>query len=74
MAAADVRPRARGAKALAAWADWPLGLVLVGLVAVSLLGFAGWRALQAAHDVATAGRLGVLSGTGAFGAGLERAS
>lgn len=51
LAAADVTPRARGAKAmLAAWADWPLGLVLVALVAVGLLGFALWRALQAVFD------------------------
>ncbi|PIB92845.1 DUF1206 domain-containing protein [Caulobacter sp. FWC2] len=51
LAAADLTPRARGAKAmLAAWADWPLGLVLVALVAVGLLGFALWRALQAVFD------------------------
>lgn len=51
LAAADLTPRARGAKAmLAAWADWPLGLVLVGLVAVGLLGFAVWRGLQAVFD------------------------
>lgn len=51
LAAADVMPRARGAKAmLAAWADWPVGLVLVALVAVGLLGFATWRALQAVFD------------------------
>lgn len=51
LAAADLTPRARGAKAmLAAWADWPLGLVIVALVAVGLLGFAVWRALQAVFD------------------------
>ncbi|WP_454718790.1 DUF1206 domain-containing protein [Caulobacter segnis] len=51
LAAADVTPRARGAKVmLAAWADWPVGLVLVALVAVGLLGFAMWRALQAVFD------------------------
>lgn len=51
LAAADVAPRAKGVKAmLAAWADWPLGLVLVGAVAVGLLGFALWRALQAIFD------------------------
>lgn len=51
LAAADLAPRAHGAKAmLAAWADWPLGLALVGLVAVGLLGFALWRALQAVFD------------------------
>ncbi|MBO9547173.1 MAG: DUF1206 domain-containing protein [Caulobacter sp.] len=51
LAAADVLPKARGAKAmLAAWADWSLGLVIVALVAVGLLGFAAWRALQAVFD------------------------
>lgn len=51
LAAADVMPEARGAKAmLAAWADWPLGLILVALVAMGLLGFAGWRAPQAVFD------------------------
>lgn len=51
LAAIDLTPRARGAKAmLAAWADWPLGLVLVGLIAVGLLGFAIWRGLQAVFD------------------------
>ncbi|WP_343699180.1 DUF1206 domain-containing protein [Caulobacter sp.] len=51
LAASDVTPRAQGAKAmLAAWAAWPLGLVLVGAVAAGLLGFALWRALQAVFD------------------------
>lgn len=51
LAAADLTPRASGAKAmLSAWADWPLGLVLVGLVAIGLLGFAIWRGLQAVFD------------------------
>lgn len=51
LAAVDVTPRAKGAKAmLAAWAAWPLGLALVGAVAVGLLGFALWRALQAIFD------------------------
>lgn len=51
LAALDVTPRAKGAKAmLAAWAAWPPGLLLVGLVAVGLLGFALWRALQAIFD------------------------
>ncbi len=51
LAAADVTPRASGAKAmLSAWADWPLGLVLVAGVAIGLLGFALWRALQAIFD------------------------
>lgn len=51
LAATDVTPRAQGAKAmLAAWAGWPLGLALVGIVAVGLLAFAVWRALQAIFD------------------------
>jgi len=51
LAASDVTPRAKGAKAmLAAWAAWPLGLALVGVVAVGLLGFAVWRGLQAICD------------------------
>lgn len=51
LAASDVTPRAKGAKAmLAAWAAWPLGLVLVGAVAVGLLAFAVWRSLQAIFD------------------------
>lgn len=51
LAAVDLTPKARGAKAmLAAWADWPLGLVLVAAVAMGLLGFACWRALQAVFD------------------------
>lgn len=51
MAAVDLTPRASGAKAmLAAWADWPLGLVIVGLVSLGLLGFAIWRGLQAVFD------------------------
>ena len=51
LAAIDVTPRAKGAKAmLAAWAAWPLGLALVGAIAVGLLGFALWRALQAIFD------------------------
>lgn len=51
LAAADLTPRAKGAKAmLAAWAEWPPGLALVGAVAVGLLAFALWRALQAIFD------------------------
>lgn len=51
LAAVDLAPRARGAKAmLAAWTDWPLGLALIGLVACGLTGFALWRVLQALFD------------------------
>ncbi|MBI1686139.1 DUF1206 domain-containing protein [Caulobacter hibisci] len=51
LAATDLAPRARGAKAmLAAWAQWPPGLVLIALVAAGLAGFAVWRGLQAGFD------------------------
>lgn len=51
LAAADLTPRAQGAKAmLAAWADWPLGMLLIGAVALGLVGFAVWRVLQAVFD------------------------
>lgn len=51
LAAADVTPRARGAKAmLTAWAEWPLGMILIAVVAFGLMGFAIWRALQAIFD------------------------
>ena len=51
LAAVDVTPKAHGAKAmLTAWADWPLGMVLIAAVAFGLLGFAVWRALQAIFD------------------------
>lgn len=57
LAAVDLTPRAKGAKAmLAAWAEWPLGVMLVGVVAVGLLGFAVWRALQAVFDADHHGR------------------
>lgn len=51
LAATDLTPRARGAKAmLAAWSQWPLGLVIIGVVGAGLLGFALWRGLQAVFD------------------------
>jgi hypothetical protein len=51
LAAIDVTPRAHGAKAmLAAWADWPLGLVLLTGIALGLTGFTAWRVLQAVFD------------------------
>ena len=51
LAAIDLTPRTHGAKAmLAAWAQWPLGLVIIGAVGCGLLGFAIWRALQAIFD------------------------
>jgi hypothetical protein len=57
LAAADLAPSARGAAdAVAAWAAWPLGNVLIGLIAVGLLGFSGWRFLQAVFDADGHGR------------------
>lgn len=51
LAALDLTPRAHGAKAmLALWAQWPLGLLIIVLVACGLSGFAAWRALQAIFD------------------------
>ena len=37
-------------RALQAWAQWPLGVVLLWLTGVGLYGFAGWRALQSVFD------------------------
>jgi hypothetical protein len=51
LAAIDLTPTARGAKAmLAAWAQWPTGLVLIAATACGLVGFAAWRVLQAIFD------------------------
>ena len=51
LAAVDLVPRAHGTKVmLAAWAEWPLGLLLIGLVGCGLTGFALWRVLQALFD------------------------
>lgn len=51
LAALDLTPKPTGAtEALAAWADWPPGLVLVGLLAVGLCGFTAWRVLQTVFD------------------------
>lgn len=57
LAALDLTPRAKGAKALMqAWADWPLGWALIGGIGVGLAGFAVWRILQAAFDADRHGR------------------
>ena len=37
-------------RALQAWAQWPLGVVLLWLTGVGLYGFAGWRVLQSVLD------------------------
>jgi hypothetical protein len=37
-------------RALEAWAQWPLGVVLLWVTAVGLYAFAGWRALQSLFD------------------------
>ena len=51
LAALDLTPSARGAaEAVAAWAKWPLGQVLIGLTAAGLVCFSGWRALQSLFD------------------------
>lgn len=51
LAAADLSPRASGAKAmLSDWADWGPGLVLIAVIATGLAGFSAWRALQAVFD------------------------
>lgn len=57
LAALDLTPRAKGAKALMrAWADWPLGGVLIGGIGAGLAGFAAWRVLQAVFDADHHGR------------------
>lgn len=57
LAAADLTPRAQGARdLLAAWAKWPLGTVLIAAVACGLSGFALWRGLQAIFDADRHGR------------------
>jgi hypothetical protein len=57
LAALDLTPRAKGAKALLrAWAEWPAGWVLIGGIGVGLAGFAAWRVLQAVFDADRHGR------------------
>lgn len=73
LAALDLTPRAEGAaESVAAWAKWPLGQVLILVVASGLIGFAGWRAMQALFDADQHGRspigLAIRAGQAASGA------
>jgi hypothetical protein len=57
LAALDLTPRAKGAKGLLrAWAEWPLGWMLIGGIGLGLAGFAAWRILQAVFDADRHGR------------------
>lgn len=51
LAALDLTPRAKGARGvLETWAAWPLGNLLIALIASGLIGFALWRGVQAIFD------------------------
>ena len=51
LAALDLTPRAKGARGvLETWAAWPLGSLLITLIASGLTGFAFWRGVQAVFD------------------------
>ena len=51
LAALDLTPKAKGARGvLETWAAWPLGGVLIALIASGLIGFAVWRFVQALFD------------------------
>jgi len=57
LAALDRTPKSEGAiGALEAWADWPLGFVLLWLTGAGLYGFAAWRVLQSVFDADRQGR------------------
>ena len=54
-AALELAPEAEGSMgALRAWAQWPLGFVLLWVTGLGLYGFAGWRLLQCNPPVSTA--------------------
>lgn len=57
MAAFELAPRAEGSlDAIQAWAEWPLGVVLLWVIGLGLYGFAGWRLLQSVFDADRQGR------------------
>jgi hypothetical protein len=77
LAALRLSPHAKGAVgALEAWGDWPVGLLLLWLVALGLCAFAGWRALQSVFDVDGCGRTahGLASRAGQAISGLTYAA
>ena len=72
LAAYHLTPHAVGAAdAIEAWAEWPLGLALIGFVGIGLAGFALWRGLQAILDADSHGKSlkgwGVRAGQAASG-------
>lgn len=51
LAAVERVPQAEGSLgAVEAWADWPLGVVLLAAAGIGLWGFSGWRLLQSVFD------------------------
>lgn len=51
LAALEMVPQAEGSLgAVKAWADWPLGFLLLWAAGLGLYGFAGWRLLQSVFD------------------------
>jgi hypothetical protein len=51
LAAADLTPQTTGADGVfELWARWPLGLVLISVLAACLIAFSAWRVLQAVFD------------------------
>ncbi|MBU2135363.1 MAG: DUF1206 domain-containing protein [Alphaproteobacteria bacterium] len=57
LAAVELVPEAEGSMgAMRAWAEWPLGYVLLWITGLGLYGFAGWRLLQSVFDADRQGR------------------